>query len=154
MENTLKCKMPEIYCAISAKFHRETRIDSLIDKLKEVGIHEVKIVYPKLTETLCISFAVVYYERFWEIDDVLTKVFSKVDSALPEIKNIIEKYYGKIYIDIAFYHYGTYPALLFSGENMRKICYLEADISIDPYDMSGESKTGDGSLSSEQIANK
>ena len=63
-------------------------------------------------------------------------MFSRVDNYLNKIKEITKKYNGKICIDIAFYEYGTYPALLFSGENMKKIHYLEADISIDPYSMS------------------
>lgn len=37
-------------------------------------------------------------------------------------------------INIAFWQYGTYPALSITGKNMEYIRLLQADIDIDPYD--------------------
>ncbi len=56
--------------------------------------------------------------------------------SLTELKS---KYSNKPFVwyhsEVSFLQYGLYPALEFFSENMKKICYLEADISIDPYDV-------------------
>ena len=83
---------------------------------------------------VCLDIAIVKYEQFWELNDALTKMFLGVGDCLHPLKNIISKYQAETYIDIAFYHYGTYPALSIYGGNMEKIRFLEANISIDPFE--------------------
>ncbi len=69
----------------------------------------------------------------WEIVDVLNEVLSDIHIVADEIKAIVKKYNAQLLIDIAFYHYDRYPALVFDGPAMRLINYLNADISIDAY---------------------
>ena len=130
-------EIPEIYSAIVFKFEKNVDVDIILNDLKGLEICDVKVIRPKcFPSVVCIGFAIIYYERFWYLDEVLTKMFSKVEGYLPQLKDILVKYNGMAYIDIAFYQYGTYPALSFCGENMKKIRFLEADIHIDPYDLS------------------
>ena len=67
----------------------------------------------------------------WEIDDLLSKLFSICD--FKEIAFIQSQLGGRAFIDISFHHYDTYPALVFEGKNMEIIHRLNADIGIDPY---------------------
>ena len=124
--------IPEIYSAISLVFDRDTNIISVISELNKYGIYDIKTRRPRNELTICLDLAVIRNEYFWELNDALTKMFSKVENSIGEIKNIATKYHGEIYIDIAFYQRGTFPALVIRGENMRNICFLEANISIDP----------------------
>lgn len=126
-------KIPEIYCAISLSFNKDIDTFSISNDLKKFGIQNIEIHKPKCEPIVCIDIAIIKNEPFWYLDEALTKMFLQVENRLTNIKEIIEKFHGKVCIDVAFYHYGTYPALKFSGENMKKIRYLEADISIDPY---------------------
>lgn len=128
-------RTPEIYCAIKADYDDYQNAEMAANELSAIGISGIKIHKPLYSPVFNFDIAIVNNEAFWELDEALTKMFSKVDIHLETIKKIAKKYNGKICIDIAFYEYGTYPTLLFSGENMKKIRYLEADISIDPYSM-------------------
>ena len=129
----MKKKIPEIYCSISVSFSNDIDIQPIIFELNKIGILDIQIVTPKCEPIVNLDFAIIYYESFWYLSEALTKMFSKIDYCIVELKNIITTYNGKFSIDIAFYQYGTYPALEFEGENMKKIRFLEADISIDPY---------------------
>jgi hypothetical protein len=122
--------IPEIYSAITFFFEKNVDVDMILNELKGLGICDTEVI------GVSIHFAIIYYERIWYLDDALTKMFSKVDGCLPQLKDILVRHKGRAIIDIAFYQYGTYPALEFCGENMKKIRFLEADISIDPYDLS------------------
>lgn len=124
--------IPEIYSAISLVFDRNTNIISVISELNKHDIYDIKIRRPRNELTTCLDLAVIHNERFWELNDALTKMFSKVENCLGELRNIATKYHGEVYIDIAFYQNGTFPALVICGQNMRNICFLEANISIDP----------------------
>ena len=73
------------------------------------------------------------YMQAWEIVDVLKEVLSDIHIVADEIKTIVKKHNAQLLIDIAFYHYDRYPALVFDGPAMRLINYLNADISIDAY---------------------
>lgn len=129
-------KMPKIYCAICILFDKESETDLFSEALNQIGIHDFKIRFPKYSQRMCYDMAIVNNEEFWYLDEALAKMFQKVDGVLPQLKEFVDEFKGKIFIDIAFYQYGKYPALLFSGDNMKKIRFLEADISIDPYDFS------------------
>lgn len=126
-------KKPEIYCAISVLFERDADIPSITDALSKIGIHDFKICIPKCDPVVCIDIAIIKYEPFWYLDEALTKMFRQVENSISDLKEIIKKFQGKVCIDVAFCKHGTYPALEFSGENMKKIHFLEADISIDPF---------------------
>lgn len=126
-------KMPEIYCAISISFEKGIDASFISDRLKQLGIVSFEMHKPKFDSIVCVKIAIIKNEPCWYLDEALAKMFLQVDSCLAEIKEIINKYHGETWIDVAFYQHGTPPALTFSGENMKKIRYLEADISIDAY---------------------
>lgn len=135
--NKIQGKMPEIYCCIIVHYDKADKDDyRILEEIKKIGVYVEKILETKDKSNIDIEIAVVYYENFWYLHDALTKMFSQVDDHLSELKAIVDKYKAEVIIDIAFYQYGTYPALEFSGANMQKIHLLNADISIDPYDMS------------------
>ena len=124
---------PEMYAAISLIFAKDIDEMSVINELKNIGICDAKIRKPKYEDEVCVNIAAVQNKCFWELNDVLSEMFSKVEYCLGEIKDIAYKYRGDIYIDIAFCQHGTYPALVICGQNMKNICFLCAGISIDPF---------------------
>ena len=132
MKKDLDERMPEIYCAISIVFEHNVDIDEILFGLRKIGISEIKVCSPKCESLISVDIAIVKNEKFWYLDDALTKMFSKI-VRIEELKEVVSKYKGNFCIDIAFYQYGTYPALDFVGENMKKIRFLEADISVDAY---------------------
>ena len=125
-------RMPEIYCAISIVFEHNVDIDEILFGLRKIGISEIKVCSPKCESLISVDIAIVKNEKFWHLDDALTKMFSKI-ARIEELKEVVSKHKGNFCIDIAFYQYGTYPALDFVGDNMKKIRFLEADISVDAY---------------------
>lgn len=68
------------------------------------------------------------------MDDVLAELLDQADGRIEQIKNIASKYQAEIMIDISFWQYGTYPALIFDGESMKKIHLLDANMSNDIFD--------------------
>lgn len=133
MDVPQKNKIPKIYCAISISFKRDADISAITDSLRQIGIKKFKVCTPKCEPVVCVDIAILKNEPFWYLDEALTKMFQQIENCMPALKAIIQKFQGKACIDVAFYQYGTYPALTFFGENMKKIRYLEADISIDPF---------------------
>lgn len=133
VNDELKIQIPEIYCAISIMLNENADTDALIERLNQLGIVDIEITTPKCESIISLEIAMVRNEKFWYLDEALTKMFNQIDNYLVQLKNLIDVFEGKICIDIAFYQYGTYPALEFMGENMKKIRFLEADISIDAY---------------------
>ena len=126
-------RIPEIYCAISIMLNENANIEALIERLNRLDIVDIEITAPKYESIVSLEIAMVRNEKFWYLDEALTKMFNQIDNYLVQLKNLIDIFEGKVCIDIAFYQYGTYPALEFMGENMKKIRFLEADISIDAY---------------------
>lgn len=131
-KKNLDKQIPEIYCAISLIFEQGVDVDVIACSLREMGILEINICKPKCESLVSLDIAIVKNERFWYLDDALTKMFSKI-VRIEQLKELVSKYKGTFCIDIVFYQYGTYPALEFVGDNMKKIRFLEADISIDAY---------------------
>lgn len=70
-----------------------------------------------------------YYD--WEIDVVLTKLFSLCD--LEHISEITKMFGGSVHIGIWYYSYGAHPAIILEGENMSIIHKLKANLSIEAY---------------------
>ena len=124
---------PEIYAAISLVFGIGINLPAVVSELDNICIHDIKIRKPKHEQATYIDVAIVQNERFWELNDALSMLFLKVENHLTELKNIATKYHADVYIDIAFYQHGNYPALIISGQNMKNIFQLEANISIDPF---------------------
>ena len=129
---TLK-NIPEIYCAISIILDKNVDLSEVKMRLVQIGVCEIKECYPKYDSIVSLDIAIIENENFWHLDDALTKMFLKVNNVLDELKGLVKDFNGKFLIDVAFYHYETYPSLEFLGENMEKIRFLEADISIDAY---------------------
>lgn len=105
----------------------------ILHSLRKLGIADPKPREPKYGNIHDIAVAEIYYEPYWELEDALRALFGQVDGKLPAINQIVDVFKGNVLVDIAFYQYGTYPSLVFDKENMKKIRFLEADISIDPY---------------------
>ena len=125
--------IPDIYLAISISLENENNLNIFIDKLAHIGIKDINIITPKYENLTYIEIATVKNDKNWYLDDALKKMFSQIDHCIIELKSLIDEYKGKVCIDIAFYHYDSFPALEFFGDNMKKIRFLEADISIDAY---------------------
>lgn len=125
-------KMPEIYCALSIELENNVNFNRIVESLKMIGVHDTKVVIPKSEPLINLDFAIVDYEQFWYLDDALTKMFSKIHD-IKRLKTLVNECCGHFFVDIAFYQYGTYPALEFKGENMSKIRFLNADIIINAY---------------------
>lgn len=135
-EGSKNVLVPEIFCALSILLNEDSDISALENDLLKAGIRCQKKRKPKCEPLVRLDLAIIQYERFWELDSALAKMFSTINWSLSQLKGIVNKYRGDIYIDIAFYQYGIYPALTISGDNMKKIRELEANISIDPFDCS------------------
>lgn len=104
---------------------------------KEVSLSQIAAVFGKYMEIQAydnvfeLSYVEVKNFRSWEVNDLLTKLFSGCNF---EILSLVRNQFNaKVVVDIAFYHYDKYPSLLFEGKNMEIIHMLEADISIDAY---------------------
>ena len=131
-KNLLNEQIPQIYCAISIIFEQSVDVDNILFDFKRHGMSEIKVHKPKLESSICLDIAIINNERFWHLDEALTKMFSKIDN-ISQLKSLGDRNGGSFLIDIAFYKCGSYPSLDFTGENMDKIRFLEAEISIDAY---------------------
>ena len=127
-------QVPEIYCALSVIFHKNIDVVAIIREFNKIGIPNISIHYPRHDSSVYLLISIVHYERFWDVESALERLFAPVDHCLCQVKKLVVENNGKINIDISFYQYGIYPALVFCGSTMRKMRYLEADISIDPFD--------------------
>ncbi len=146
MENVEIGKTPEIFCEIAIYFDNK-KIELARKSIMNLSIGPVVCRRdPLMIGFSYINFARVYYKQYWDIDDALTEMFSKIDVYIPQICEIINEFQGKAMIDIALCVYETFPALLFSGENMRKIHMMNADISIDPYYYGSSDNSQDESI--------
>lgn len=125
-------RIPEITCMINIELKEQYAIP-FISALYEIGIDNFKYFPLKRTPFVYFEVAEIKYKPDWCLDDTLKEMFKKADNYLTKLKSLIEIFDGKTLIDISFYEYGTFPALIISGDNMKKIRFLEADISIDPY---------------------
>ena len=123
--------IPEISSALSINFKANTDMAYIIGKLKEIGLCDFKIITPQSVPVICLDIAVTNYIKSWELDEVITKMFLKITNQLLTIKDITKQFGGDSYIDVSIYHYGTIPAIIICKDNINKINYLNANISID-----------------------
>lgn len=124
--------IPEIYCSLIIINTSPDTHDDLLKDLVSALTRPPNVIYSEDIITYELSTTGGYMQA-WEIVDVLNEVLSDIHIAADEIKAIVKKHNAQLLIDIAFYHYDRYPALVFDGPAMRLINYLNADISIDAY---------------------
>lgn len=118
-------KMPDLYGALVLIFPPDT----LDHRIKEILHEDFKCDIFK--ECIEVRYREVKWFSGWEIDDLLTKLFGLCNFDI--IRSAQKNLAAKVLVDISFVHRETYPALIFEGENMKRIHELQADISIDPY---------------------
>ncbi len=120
-----KDKLPKFDGNIILMFPKSvtgSQITNLLGKEVDIQVFDdmIEATYMEVKDFCC-----------WEVDELLTKLFSLCDS---EILLLAEsKYDAKVLVDIVFYHYEKFPALAFTGANMEYIHMIKAEISIDPY---------------------
>lgn len=130
-EATNNNKIPEIKCCLELINASPEKQDDLLADLSSVLANPLTVV-PIENGFMC-ELSKTAYVRSWEVSDVLSMVLSDIRPVVDELKKIAQKYGAQPLIDITFYNYGRYPSLIFEGETMRLINYLDADISIDAY---------------------
>ncbi len=128
-----KQRVPEIYTAIAISFDKNADIEQIKTELKIIGISDIKIEAPKCSNELDVVVFETRSKNDWYLNDVISKMFSNMNCSINELGEIITKHNGNTYIDIAFWHYKTYPALEISKENIKKMNLLNASLGIDPY---------------------
>ena len=74
-------RVPEIYCAISMLVRQEAQIEKIVSRLTEIGIKEIKVCKSRSEPVISLDFAIVKNERFWYLDDALTKMFSRIKTS-------------------------------------------------------------------------
>lgn len=133
LRNKKKNIAPEIYSELVLEFPGNTDIAPILQKLSDIGVEVIKTTIPKCVYAVEITIAEVNYKACWDIDEILTETFSSVENTLASIKEIICQNRGKILVSLAIYTDGNYPGIVFEKENMEKIHFLGANISIDMY---------------------
>lgn len=125
-------KMPLIYCCICIEIKTIYGIKNILCDFENLGIKNVLYKKTKKGDVYIFQIAVINYSSFWYLNEALKMMFEKIPQ-LYKLKKMVKTLNGTIWIDIAYYHYKTHPALVISGINMKKIKFLDANISIDPY---------------------
>ena len=130
-------KIPKLYCDISLCVRHENTA-SVSAQLDNMGL-QYSIVSPMYFDEDLLKIASVAPTELWYLDDALALLFQQIKNHVCQLKEMLHSLNVVAQLNIAFVQYGTYPALMITGENMRYIRELGADISIDPYDApSGE----------------
>lgn len=117
--------IPNLYGAIVLIFPEETSKARIMDILHEhidyqTCENSIEVIYREIKE---------FYS--WEVDELITALFDLCNfDAINAARELLN---ARILLDISFVHYEKYPALVFSGNNMRQIHTIQAEISIDPY---------------------
>ena len=126
-------QIPEIYCDLSLLFPVECD-DGILQHI--IAISAGASIYKKNSESSvkCLIVAKTGYLKTWYLDEALAQLFRKIEGILPELADLTQVHGAKALVNIAFWQYGTYPALSITGKNMAHIRALWADIDIDPYD--------------------
>ncbi|MEA4870722.1 MAG: hypothetical protein VB062_08845 [Christensenella sp.] len=132
METIHMDPIPEIYCALAVIVPASALAPGFEDQLDQLIGHPV-VPSKSFDDELSYTLVKTGNIPSWELNEVLKQMFGMLDGKLEGLKNLIRTYGYSFYVDIAFYQHGTYPALYFTGEAMKNIILLEADIGIDPY---------------------
>lgn len=124
-------KIPEIKCSLMMISTCQSTHDELVADLSSLFAVAPNIIADEgqIVYVLCETKHV----QAWEIVDVLDIMLSDISLMADGLKRISVKYNTQLLVDVVFYHYARFPALVFEGPTMRLINYLNADICIDPY---------------------
>lgn len=125
-------QLPEIYCDIMLVFPDDC--DNIPKCFEGTGITPSIPGRHRKTSSGRWIIAKTDYLKEWYLDEALAILFKKVDTVFPRIIDLMKNHNARAIINIAFWQYGTYPALSITGKNMEYIRLLQADIDIDPYD--------------------
>lgn len=125
---------PKVKCTLCAIFDKEEFAKNFVSKLKNLRFDNLEIHKPKAVEEYSIDIACNKNEFVCDVDEALSETFFMVKDKLNELKIAIEETNGEFLIDLVIIKYETYPAMIFSGKNMKIIHFLNADISLDCYD--------------------
>ena len=123
-------QIPEIYCDLSLLFPVECD-DGILQHI--IAISAGASINSE-SSAKCLIVAKTGYLKTWYLDEALAQLFRKIEAILPQIADLAQAHGTKALVNIAFWQYGTYPALSITGKNMAYIRALQADIDIDPYD--------------------
>lgn len=123
-------QIPEIYCDLSLLFPVECD-DGILQHI--IAISAGAFINSE-SSAKCLIVAKTGYLKTWYLDEALAQLFRKIEAILPQIADLAQAHGTKALVNIAFWQYGTYPALSITGKNMAYIRALQADIDIDPYD--------------------
>ena len=127
-------RAPRILCSLYLIFRSDLEISKVIDSLLDNDISIIEYRLEPQTKNHSLRVLHIDYKEFWEISDALSELFKSMDDNKTDaLSRLLIEHGGNAILDIAFYYYGTYPALLFTGKNMEIIRALKADISIDAY---------------------
>ncbi len=124
---------PQFYCALKLFLNSEADAIALVDTLHYIGINDAKLCRPRFEPVFLVKCAIVDNERFWHMDEALSKMFFKIECHIAEIKKSMVNFNATAQIDIAFYQYGIFPSLELSRRHLQITHDLNAEISIDPY---------------------
>lgn len=116
---------PSFYASIILEIPNGKKKTDLVDFLgKDIEIKQY-------TDFLEVTYLNTPRCMFWELDDVLSYLFSMCN--LKQLEIAREQLDAKLWITISFYHKDSFPVLIIDSENMAIIRRLQACISIDPY---------------------
>ena len=122
---------PEIKCSLKIINTFPDAQSGLVEDLTFILANPPNVTYSE--GIFVCELSATNYVQTWEVTSVLDIMLSDVRFAADKIKSIAKKYDAQLLVDIVFYHYDRFPALIFDGSAMRLINYLNADISIDAY---------------------
>ena len=87
---------------------------------------------------LCITFCSVRCFYDWEIDTVIKKTVSIIDSEIESIRILADRYHAECVINVWFESYGSYPVMLINPDTIKKIAALQTYLDFDIYDCGEE----------------
>ncbi len=127
--NTVR-EIPTIQCILSVNFLVEENARNFAVKINSLTEKNSRVFEPRFTNEWVVD-AVEVRDKSWELDEVVSKLFDSINNVKNQIKELIVQYRGEVVIDIAVYETDTYPALVFSQETIRNICFFSASVGID-----------------------
>lgn len=123
-------QVPTIRCILSISFADEVTARNFVIEIDALLGGHAGIFKPRVSDEWIVE-AVVIEEVCWHIDEAVSKLFDSIVNIKDQINELIVQYCGKVVIDIAVYEMETHPALFFSRETIRNICFFSASVGID-----------------------
>ncbi|MDE7182768.1 MAG: hypothetical protein K2O41_07095 [Clostridia bacterium] len=125
---------PNVRCVLSVLYAEERCAEMLIKRLSVLGFENLKINKAISYNEFSINLSSNIKQDVWDIDEAISYSFSSVKDKLNELKAIVDETNGRFFVGIIIEKFDVYPTMLFSGENMKVIHFLNADISMDCLD--------------------